>query len=77
MYFKGTKQECQTIIDRLDSIAGYPNNKGTNTVSYNVLIPGTSDYLTKIPSDLLSELTDDERAKTITQKPAAFNEQVD
>tara|TARA_R100000234_G_C4884392_1_gene128773 strand:- start:265 stop:498 length:234 start_codon:yes stop_codon:yes gene_type:complete len=77
MYFKGTKQECQAIIDRLDSIAGYPNNKGTNTVSYNVLIPGTSDYLTKIPSDLLSELTDDERAKTITQKPAAFNEQVD
>tara|TARA_B100000424_G_C22873066_1_gene464923 strand:- start:888 stop:1121 length:234 start_codon:yes stop_codon:yes gene_type:complete len=77
MYFKGTKQECQDIIDRLDSVAGYPNNNGTNTVSYNVLIPGTSNYLTKIPSDLLSELTDDEIAKTITQKPAAFDEQVD
>ena len=42
MYFKGTKQECQTIIDRLNS-----------------------------------ELTEDERAKTITQKPAAFDEQAD
>jgi hypothetical protein len=77
MYFKGTKQECQAIIDRLDSVAGYPDGNGTNTVSYNVLIPGTSDYLTKIPSDLLSELTDDEIAKTITQKPAAFDEQED
>ena len=77
MYFKGTKQECQAIIDRLDSVAGYPDGNGTNTVSYNVLIPGTSDYLTKIPSDLLSELTDDERAKIITQKPAAFDEQED
>ena len=77
MYFKGTKQECQAIIDRLDSVAGYPDGNGTNTVSYNILIPGTSDYLTKIPSDLLSELTDDERAKTITQKPAAFDEQED
>ena len=77
MYFKGTKQECKDIIDRLNSVAGYPDNNGTNTVSYNVLIPGTSEYLTKIPSDLLSELTDGERAKTITQKPAAFDEQVD
>ena len=77
MYFKGTKQECQTIIDRLNSVAGYPDGKGTNTVSYNVLIPGTSDYLTKIPSNLMSELTEDERAKTLTQKPAAFDEQAD
>jgi len=45
MYFKGTKQECQAIIDRLDSVAGYPDGNGTNTVSYNILIPGTSDYL--------------------------------
>ena len=72
MYFKGTKQECQDIIDRLDAMSGYPDSNGTNTISYNVLIPGTSDYLTKIPSDLLSELTDDERAKILTQKPAAF-----
>ena len=59
-YFKGTKQECQDLIIRLNSLYGFPNEQ---TYSFGVEEEYNSDYIVRVKDKHLNDLTNDEKSK--------------
>ena len=72
MYYKGSKNKCIEIVERLNVLRNYPNAT-TQTVSDVQQIPSSTSYIVKIPSDLYEELTSYEKGKIIDEKPVEFN----
>ena len=59
-YFKGTQQECQDLINRLNSLYGLPNE---HTYSFGVEEEYNDDYIVRIKDRHLNDLTNDEKSK--------------
>tara|TARA_R110000851_G_scaffold29277_1_gene80778 strand:- start:155 stop:352 length:198 start_codon:yes stop_codon:yes gene_type:complete len=59
-YFKGTKKECQDLIDRLNVFFKLPN-KHTYTFGYPEQL--NNDYVVRIKDKHYSSLSNDEKLK--------------
>jgi hypothetical protein len=59
-YFRGTKQECQDLINRLNIFYGYPNE---HIYTFDVEQEYNSDYIVRVKDKHLNDLTDDEKSK--------------
>jgi len=61
-YFKGTLEECQDLIKRLDSLYGLPNQ---HTYSFGYPEQDSSDYIVRVKDRHYNDLTDDEKSKVV------------
>tara|TARA_R100000900_G_scaffold94990_1_gene73749 strand:- start:219 stop:422 length:204 start_codon:yes stop_codon:yes gene_type:complete len=59
-YFRGTKQECQDLINRLNSLYGFPND---HTYSFGIEEEYNNDYIVRIKDRHINDLTNDEKSK--------------
>lgn len=59
-YFKGTQQECQNLINRLNVFYGYPNE---HTHTFSIEEEYNDDYIVRIKDRHFNDLTDDEKSK--------------
>lgn len=59
-YFKGTKKECQDLIDRLDIFFKLPNE---HTYTFGCPEQLNSDYIVRIKDRHYDNLSNDEKSK--------------
>ncbi len=59
-YFRGTKQECQDLINRLNIFYGYPDE---HTYTFDVEEEYNNDFIVRIKDRYYNDLTDDEKSK--------------
>lgn len=59
-YFKGTQQECQDLINRLNSLYGFPNE---HTYTFGVEEQYNDDYIVRVKDRHINDLTNDEKSK--------------
>ncbi len=59
-YFKGTKQECQDLINRLNVFYGYPDK---HTYSFGREEEYNNNYIVRIKDRHYNDLTDNEKSK--------------
>ena len=73
MYYKETKNNCQALLEKMDTKYGYPNSETkTNTTSYILEESSVSYCLLYIVEDYRQYLTSDENNNTISDLPDAF-----
>ena len=61
-YFKGTLEECQALIQRLDALYKLPNE---HTHSFGYPEQDSSDYIVRIKDRHYNDLTNDEKSKVV------------
>ena len=59
-YFKGTQQECQNLINRLNSLYGLPNE---HTYTLGIEEDYNDYYIVRVKDRHYNDLTDDEKSK--------------
>ena len=59
-YFKGTQQECQDLINRLDNFYGLPDK---HTYTFGIEEEYNNDYIVRVKDRHYNDLTDDEKSK--------------
>lgn len=59
-YFKGTKQECQDLINRLNVFYGFPDK---HTYTFGIEEEYNNSYIVIVKDRHYNDLTDDEKSK--------------
>ena len=59
-YFKGTQQECQDLINRLNSLYGFPYE---HTYTIGVEEQYNDDNIVRVKDRHINDLTNDEKSK--------------